>query len=179
MCSSIIGSIIIVGGVCAFCFYLSHSHGPLTWYVKLRVVHAPGMTGTFSLPPRISYPGMHHGTCVAHVLLCMSGSLTRGVGENVSGIPGAWATCDFTKCGVTMLICLNVVRKTCYAVMTLASCWKWTWYTGRDDFYSDITSERIYTDIERCKSVDGTIVFVIRDFLKHIYKGINHGYLAI
>ena len=26
-------------------------NGPLTRYVKLRVVHAPGMPGTFSLPP--------------------------------------------------------------------------------------------------------------------------------
>ena len=27
------------------------AHGPLTRYVKLHVVHAPGMPGTFSLPP--------------------------------------------------------------------------------------------------------------------------------
>ena len=26
-------------------------HGPLTGYVKLRVAHATGMTGTFSPPP--------------------------------------------------------------------------------------------------------------------------------
>ena len=47
-------------------------------YVKLRVAHAPGMPGTFSLPPRVSDPGMHQGTCVTHVLWCMSGSLTSG-----------------------------------------------------------------------------------------------------
>ena len=29
---------------------------------------------------------MHHGTCVTHVPWCMSGSLTRGNGENVPGI---------------------------------------------------------------------------------------------
>ena len=34
---------------------------------------------------------MHHGTCVTHVPWCMSGSLTRGDGENVPGIPGACA----------------------------------------------------------------------------------------
>ena len=34
-------------------------------------------------------PGMHHGTCVTHVPRCMSGSLIRGGGENVHGIPGA------------------------------------------------------------------------------------------
>ena len=39
----------------------------------------------------VSDPGMHHGTCVTHVPWCMSGSRTRGVGENVPGIPGACA----------------------------------------------------------------------------------------
>ena len=41
--------------------------GPLTTYVKLRVMHAPGMPGTFSPPPRVSDPGMHHGTCVVAI----------------------------------------------------------------------------------------------------------------
>ena len=36
---------------------------------------------------RNSYPGMHHGTCVAHVSWCMSGSLTIGGGENVPAFP--------------------------------------------------------------------------------------------
>ena len=30
--------------------------------------------------PLVSDPGMHHGTCVRHVPLCMSASLTRGDG---------------------------------------------------------------------------------------------------
>ena len=46
--------------------------------------------------PLVSDPGMHHGTCVAHVLWCMSRSLTRGSGENFPGIPGACATRNFT-----------------------------------------------------------------------------------
>ena len=46
--------------------------------------------------PLFSDPGMHHGTCVMHVPWCMSGSLTRGGGENVPGIPGACATRNFT-----------------------------------------------------------------------------------
>ena len=55
------------------------------------------MPGTFSPPPRVSDPDMHHGTCVTHVPWCMSGSLTSvflwiGGGENVPGIPGACAT---------------------------------------------------------------------------------------
>ena len=41
--------------------------------------------------PLVSDPGMHHGTCVTHVPGCMSGSLTRGGGENVPRIPGACA----------------------------------------------------------------------------------------
>ena len=76
-------------------------HGPLTRYVKLRVAHAPGMLGPFPPPPMsgkplISDPDMHHGTCVTHVPWCMSGSLTRGGGENVSDIPGACTTRNFT-----------------------------------------------------------------------------------
>ena len=50
--------------------------GPLTRYVKLRVVHAPGMPGTISLPLRVSNPDMHHDTCVTHVPWCMPESLT-------------------------------------------------------------------------------------------------------
>ena len=46
--------------------------------------------------PLVSDPDMHHGTCVTHVPWCMSGSLTRGGGENVPDIPGACATRNFT-----------------------------------------------------------------------------------
>ena len=45
---------------------------------KQRVVHAPGMPGTFSQPPQYSDPDMHHGTCVTHVPWCMPGSLISG-----------------------------------------------------------------------------------------------------
>ena len=40
--------------------------------------------------PLVSYPGMHHGTCVAQVPWCMSGAR-----ENVPGIPGAFANRNF------------------------------------------------------------------------------------
>ena len=46
--------------------------------------------------PVVSDPGMHRGTCGTHVPWCMPGSLTRGVGENVPGIPGACVTRNFT-----------------------------------------------------------------------------------
>ena len=52
------------------------THGPLARYVKLWVAHAPGMPGTFSPPPPVSDPDMHHGICVTHVPWCMPGSLT-------------------------------------------------------------------------------------------------------
>ena len=45
---------------------------------KTAGAHAPGMLGTFTPPPRVSDPDMHHGTCVTHVPWCMPGSLTRG-----------------------------------------------------------------------------------------------------
>ena len=38
-----------------------------------------GMPGTFSPPPRVSDPNMHHRTCVPHVPWCMLGSLTSGL----------------------------------------------------------------------------------------------------
>ena len=70
-------------------------HGPLARYVKLRIAHAPGI---FSPPPLFSDPDMHHGTCVTHLPWCMPGRLLAVFGgkENVSGIPGACATRNFT-----------------------------------------------------------------------------------
>ena len=47
--------------------------------------------GPLQRKPLVSDPGMHHGTCVTHVPWCMSGSLTRGDGENVPVIPCACA----------------------------------------------------------------------------------------
>ena len=46
--------------------------------------------------PLVNGPGMQHGTCATHVPWCMSGSLIRGGGENVPGIPGAGTTRNFT-----------------------------------------------------------------------------------
>ena len=57
---------------------ISKAHGPLARYVKLRVAHALGMLGTFSPPPRLSDPDMHHGTCAMHGARYMPGSLPSG-----------------------------------------------------------------------------------------------------
>ena len=61
-----------------FIINICSGNGPLASYVKLWVAHAPGMPGTFSPPPRVSDPDMHHGTCVTHVSWCMPGSLSSG-----------------------------------------------------------------------------------------------------
>ena len=80
------------GGLCTMCgqlpsnFVLKWSggmwsacvHGPLAGYVKLRVAHAPGMPVTFTLPPWVSDPDIHHATCAPHEPRCRSGSLTSG-----------------------------------------------------------------------------------------------------
>ena len=87
-----------------YLYYMHHQynasvwfHGPLARCVKLRVAHAPGMPGTFSPPPRVSDPDMHHDT----VLWCMSGSLTNGFlwsrwQEKRSRLPGVCVTHNFT-----------------------------------------------------------------------------------
>ena len=54
--------------------------GPPARYVKLRFAQAPGMPGTFSPPLRVSYPDMHHGTCVTHVpLKSVAGKTVPGI----------------------------------------------------------------------------------------------------
>ena len=73
---------------------------PLTSHGKLRVAQALGMPECsphhrFQRKPPVSDPSMHHGTCVTHKPWFMSGSLPRGGGENLPGILGAWATCNY------------------------------------------------------------------------------------
>ena len=57
---------------------LTQFHWSLARYVILRVAHAPGIPGTFSPPPRVSDPDMHHGTCMTHLPWCIPGSLISG-----------------------------------------------------------------------------------------------------
>ena len=58
--------------------WASCQNGPLARYMKSRVRMRRECPGTFSPPPRVSDPDMHHGTCVMHVLLYMPGSLISG-----------------------------------------------------------------------------------------------------
>ena len=57
--------------------------------------------GRLQRKPLASDPDMHHDTCVTHVPWCMSGSLTRGGGENVPGIPGSCTTTTTTTTTTT------------------------------------------------------------------------------
>ena len=65
---------------------------------------------------------MHHGTCVTHVPWYMSGSITRGGGENVPGIPGACATRNFYVSGKRSLAnivwkALHIFPQMCYSLI--------------------------------------------------------------
>ena len=74
-----------------------HRNGPLTRYENCGLRMRRECRERFprhrlQRKPLVSDLGRHHGTCVTHVPWCMSGSLIRGGGENVPGIPGACAT---------------------------------------------------------------------------------------
>ena len=74
--------------------------------------------------PLVIDPGMHHGTCVTHVPWCMSGSLSRGGGENVPVIPGACTTCNFTY------LARGPWRNNPYIFLYILGIWKWL-YDGK------------------------------------------------
>ena len=83
--------------------YVTHGHGSLSRYVKLRVAYATGILGTshphphfkgnrkLAIPTWCITARAHGPWCI-----CISRSLTSGGGENVPGIPGACATRNFT-----------------------------------------------------------------------------------
>ena len=64
------------GRIWDICFLnCSRANGPLARHIKLQVAHAPRMSETFSPPPRVSDPDMHHSTYVTYMSWCMPGSL--------------------------------------------------------------------------------------------------------
>ena len=124
-------------------------HGPLARYVKLRVTHAPGMPGTFSPPPPVSDPDMHHDTCLTHVPCCMPGSLTSGFlwsrwRENVPGISGSCTTRKFTylERGIWHYLC-GIRISSCYFRVNLhdlphsndSVTWKWKFMFSNIDLF--------------------------------------------
>ena len=79
--------------------------------------------------PLVSDPGMHHGTCVTHVLWCISGSLTRGGGENVPVIPGTCATRNFAyltrgPCWRTIYFMTHLPLSPNYSLEAIHCNWK-------------------------------------------------------
>ena len=79
------------------------NNGPVTRCVKWQVARALRRVCRERFPqhqlrrkPLVSDPGMHHSMWVTHLPWCMSGSLTRGGGENVPGTAGACASLNFT-----------------------------------------------------------------------------------
>ena len=84
--------------------WISYTNWRLTRYAKMRVVHVPGCKERFprqwiQRKPLVSDPDTQHGTCITHMPWCTSGSLTRGGGENVTGITGACTTRNFYVSG--------------------------------------------------------------------------------
>ena len=124
-------------------------HGPLTRYVKVRVAHAPGKPGMFSPQPTsqrrplISDPGLHHSKCIMHVPWCMSGTLTRGGGENVPGIPDACATRNFTYLARGPFSFMK--REWAYAEVLECCCHKWYGRKSKQVFPHDVQFEYAIT----------------------------------
>ena len=106
--------------------------------------------------PSISDPGMYHVTCVTHVPWCMSGSLTRGGGENVPGISGAFATRNFTYLvrgpyAITYHIlahpsCPNNPRCHCIVYCSWCSCHRGMWTGIPRKWQVRSCSRRCYPD---------------------------------
>ena len=84
--------------VCYFfyvCIPIVRSHGPLTRYLKLRVVHAPGMPGTFSLLTRLSDPDVHHGTCSVTHGACITQNFAYLAHDSDVFLMTSWHRKDF------------------------------------------------------------------------------------
>ena len=90
--------------------------------------------------PLVSDPGMHHCTCVTHVPWCMSGSLTRGGGENVPDPPGACTTRNFAylargqlmnMVAIDNIVSLSKVSSWCFLIDTdIPIVWEAMQYDG-------------------------------------------------
>ena len=100
---------------------------PLARYLKIAGCAIAGIAGNVSPPQRVSYPDMHHGTYVPHVPWYMPGSLTSK--ENVTDIPGACATRNFTYLvwGPSFALQHQWSGK---VMLLLSHCFVWAWMHG-------------------------------------------------
>ena len=120
----------------------------------------------------VSDPGMHHGTCVTHVPWCISGSLTRGGGENVPGIPGACASrnCTYLARG-PWLLQSNVDVPTVSIILNFCSHWNIYFFIQnffQKTFCCDILicySLRIHTYAEQKSVLNDRLKFSYWHFL--------------
>ena len=103
------------------------THGPLTRYIKWWVAHAQVMSGTFPPLPTsketASYRSRHASrhVCHAHILIHV-GIVNPRWRENIPGIPGACATCNFTYLAIGPL---PTQQKAFQKLMLLLLWWKW------------------------------------------------------
>ena len=79
--------------------------------------------------PLVIDPGMHHGTCYTHVPWHMSGSPTRGGGENVPGIPVPCTTRNF-----------KYLARGPFLILYYNLCWKSVF-----NFYDTLNSRFVIT----------------------------------
>ena len=80
-----------------------------SWQIrKIAGAHAPGMSGTFSQPPRVSDPDMHHGTCVTHVPWCMLGATNW-----THNLTHSWLL-STTPCAIRVKLSITQLRIFCH-----------------------------------------------------------------
>ena len=82
------------------CIWFWGIHGWWLWasYQIRKITCCACTWNAGSICPAIDFKGnrwLAIPACATHLPWCMSGSLTRGSGENVPGIPGACATLNF------------------------------------------------------------------------------------
>ena len=116
-------------------------------------------------------PGMHHGTCVTQVPWCMSGSLTRGGGENVPVFParaqpvilGIWQE---TRCTVNRSALSGAIR------WHIGQHWLRLWLVALcvDENYQlnlNINFQRLYVSVREHVSLRCVIRWVDRYSTKY------------
>ena len=77
----------------------------------------------FQTKPLVSDRDMHHGTCVTHVMWCMSRSLTWGGRANVPGILSACATRNFMYLVRSALLIANALELRLFCINLLKCSW--------------------------------------------------------
>ena len=100
--------------------------------------------------PLVSDPGMHRCTCLTHVPWCISGSLTRGNGENVLGIPSACAP-------VILRIWQEAHTSTCiFHTPSHGTCFTTAFQTSHQKGFCRLTKMRLHLKTLHTSTVGAT-----------------------